>query len=131
MFRVTLWKGTGFSRAVQTLFIDRALAPVVAYIHGCFLEGNNLPLKPSKFSQPAEVALIGCHHFDPQPSGAHGNQGIVGQPSLPNSFVVILRSQSIQHSPRMNPVIKIWNQNSLRSIKIPLQSLDSVTITIA
>ena len=51
----------------------------------------------SKSGKPGKVALVGSYDGDSLPSGAHGDEGIVGQASLSNLLVIVLDGKPGQH----------------------------------
>ena len=103
------------------LFIDNNYATI--------LKRGDLPLEGTKLGEPAEVSFIGCDHSYAQSPRAHGEQCVIGQASLSDLFVMILGRQASKHPAGLSPIAEIWNQDSLRPVKISLQSLYHLTIT--
>jgi hypothetical protein len=82
--------------------------------------GDYLPLKCAKFSEPTVVSLIGSEYSDAKPPGAHRNQCVVGQAPLSDLFVIIFGRQPSKHSTGLSPVAEIGYQDSFHPVKISL-----------
>jgi len=83
----------------------------------------------AKLSQPSKIAFIGSKHSNTQTASARGDQCIVGQPALPDFFVVMFDSQLRKNVARLHPVALIRHKNPCCTVKIPLQPLYDVPIT--
>src|SRR5208282_5545359 len=81
---------------------------------------RHFPLKRAEFREPAEITLVGRDHADPKSSSAHREQGVIGQTSAPDLFVVILGSQSSQNLACLSPVAEVRHQNSIDPVEVSL-----------
>ncbi len=87
-------------------------------------------LESAEFGQPVEVSLVRGEDADAEPSGADGDEGVVGEPALADGFVVMRGRQSRQHFAGLSPVALIWNQDSLGPIKVALKAFDGATVAV-
>jgi hypothetical protein len=82
------------------------------------LKNSHLPLEGTKFGEPGEVALVRGDHRRAPSRGAHRNQRIVCQTSLPDLLVAISSRQARQYSSGLSPVTEGRNQNPFDPVEV-------------
>ena len=84
------------------------------------LHHGQLPLEWPEFGETAKVALVRRDHRDSQPSCAHRDQGVVGQASTADLFVMVLSREAGEYPSAFSPVSEVGNEDTIRVVKVPL-----------
>jgi hypothetical protein len=90
------------------------------------LKNSHLPLEGTKFGEPGEVALVRGDHRRAPSRGAHRNQRIVCQTSLPDLLGAISSCQARPYSSGLSPVTEGRNQNPF-DLEVALHSFQRLS----
>jgi hypothetical protein len=91
------------------------------------LKNSHLPLEGTEFGEPGEIALVRGDHRRAPSRGAHRNQRIVCQTSLPDLLVAISSRQARQSSSGLSPVTEGRNQNPFDPVEVALHSFQRLS----
>src|ERR1700732_4813290 len=91
------------------------------------LKNSHFPLEGTEFGEPGEVALVRGDHRRAPSRGAHRNQRIVCQTSLPDLFVAISSRQARPHSSGLSPVTEGGKQNPFDPVEVALHSFQRLS----
>jgi hypothetical protein len=82
-----------------------------------------------KLGEAAKISFIGRDDGNPAAARAHGQQGIIGQTSLSNLFVVISGSQAGQQLSSQSPIVEVRHEHPSGLVEVALQPLDDSRVT--
>src|SRR4029077_15391506 len=93
------------------------------------LKNRHLPWEGTKFGEPGEAALVRGDHRRAHSRGAHRNQRIVFETSLPDLFVTNPRRHERPYSSGCGPVSEGRNQNPFDPVEVALHSFQRLSNT--